>query len=186
MEDRKIVELFWQRDESAIRETAAKYEHYLFAIARNILADEEDEKEVINDTYLRAWETIPPNRPESLPIYLGRFTRRLSIDRLRKRTSKKRGEGNYPLCLEELREPIVYSGAVEHQLEAEELAKLINRWLSTQPARTRDLFLGRYFFMDSLQKLCGYHGMSESGVKSVLHRARKSLKNYLKKEGYHL
>ena len=184
MEDRKIIELYWQRDESAIKETATKYEKYLSAIARNILEDEEDGKEVVNDTYFKAWETIPPGRPEVLATFLGKLTRQLAIDKLRKRISKKRGGGYYYLCLDELQDLVADSHLVEHYLETQELAALINQWLSTQPVRTRDLFLGRYFCMDSIKKLCGYYGMTESGVKSVLYRARSSLKRYLEKKGY--
>ena len=104
MEDYQIVELYWKRDQQAIRETENKYGHYLTKIALNILADLEDSKESVNDTYLKAWNSMPPHKPGILATYLGKITRQVSIDIFRKRTSKKRQPSQYALCLREARE----------------------------------------------------------------------------------
>lgn len=126
MEDTRIVELYWQRSENAIAETAAKYERYCYTIACNILASPEDANECVNDTWLGAWNSIPPHRPAVLATYLGKITRRLSINRWKEHTRDKRGGGELPLALEELAECVPSPMDIQSNLEGKELAAAID------------------------------------------------------------
>lgn len=184
MEDSAIVRLYWDRDETAISQTQHKYGQYLLKIAYNVLADREDSQESVNDTYLAAWETIPPQRPEVLRTYLGKLTRRISIDLFRKKTSQKRGGGEYALSLEEL-EACVSGGAdPQHEMEVKLLAELITTFLQTQPQQVRHVFIGRYYYMDPVKEIAQYCHISESKVKILLYRTRQALGQYLQKEGF--
>lgn len=184
MEDREIVALYWRRDEGAIRETRRKYGRYLAKIARNILSSREDGEEVVNDTCLRAWNSIPPSRPDSLAAYLGKTARRLSIDALRARTREKRGGEEYALSLSELEECVPGGTGPEQQLELSLLAQAINSYLHTLAPQARNAFIGRYFYLDSLKEVAARLGMSESKAKSMLYRVRQGLKIYLTQEGF--
>ena len=184
MQDEEIIELYWQRDESAIEETQAKYNRYLSKIAYNILADEEDSQESVNDTYLAAWNSIPPHRPSILSTYLGKLTRRISIDIFRRRNREKRRASEYALSLNELEDCIPDNHTPENAWETQQLADAINDFLRTLSKDARNLFIGRYYFLDSLRDAAAYCGMSESKAKSMLLRTRRSLKAYLKKEGF--
>ncbi|WP_158099331.1 RNA polymerase sigma factor [Pseudoflavonifractor sp. An85] len=186
MEDKQIVELFWQRDPEAIAQSQGKYHSYLSKIAYNVLSDEEDSQEVVNDTYFRAWNSIPPQRPSRLSVYLGRLTRHGAIDRYRKRTSQKRQGDAYTLCLEELEACCGTAHDPQQILDAQQLAQAINQFLHTLKPQTRAMFLGRYYFFDSLKEVARYCGVSESKAKSTLYRVRKDLKEYLKQEGFDL
>lgn len=183
MEDEKIVTLYWQRDETAIRMTEEKYGRYLTKIARGILGDEEDSRESVNDTYWRAWQTMPPHRPAVLRTYLGRLTRGLAIDRYRGRNREKRRGSEYALSLSELEECV--SGATaEEAVDLRLLAEAIGAYLKTLPPETRSVFLRRYYFMDSVKEISRRWGMGESRVKSLLCRTRRGLRAYLEKEGF--
>ena len=151
MEDERIVALYWQRDEAAIRETEEKYGRYLMRIARNILSDEEDSRESVNDTYWRAWQTMPPHRPAVLGAYLGKITRGLAIDRYREKNREKRRGSQYALSLSELEE-CVSGGGAEEQMDLQLLAEAIGAYLRTLPPRNRSIFLRRYYAMDSLKE----------------------------------
>lgn len=186
MEDREIVALYWRRDEGAIRETRRKYGRYLAKIARNILSSREDGEEVVNDTCLRAWNSIPPSRPDSLAAYLGKVARRLSIDALRARAREKRGRGEYALSLSELEECVPGGTGPEEQLELSLLAQAISGYLRTLSPQARAAFVGRYFCLDPLKDVAAHLGMGESRVKSMLYRARQGLKIYLTQEGFTL
>ena len=183
MEDERIVALYWQRDEAAIRETEEKYGRYLMRIARNILSDEEDSRESVNDTYWRAWQTMPPHRPAVLGAYLGKITRGLAIDRYRERNREKRRGSQYALSLSELEE-CVSGGGAEEQMDLQLLAEAIWAYLRTLPPRNRSIFLRRYYAMDSLKEIGARWGMGESRVKSLLYRTRRGLRAYLEKEGF--
>ena len=168
MEDYQIVELYWKRDQQAIRETENKYGHYLTKIALNILADLEDSKESVNDTYLKAWNSMPPHKPGILATYLGKITRQVSIDIFRKRTSKKRQPSQYALCLREAREwNTVFPDPVQ-EAELHTLAEAISTFLRTLSPQARNTFIGRYYFMDSIREISLYYDMSQSKVKSML------------------
>lgn len=184
MEDSEIIALYWRRDEAAVGETRRKYGRYLAKIARNILSNREDGEEIVNDACLKAWNSIPPNRPDSLAAYLGKIARRLSIDALRTRTREKRAAAQYALSLSELEECLPGGAEPEQQLELSLLAQAVNAYLRTLAPQARNLFIGRYFYMDSLKEAAAYCGMSESKAKSMLYRVRQGLKTYLKQEGF--
>lgn len=186
MQDEKIIALYWQRDENAIRETEQSYGRYLSKIAYNILSDLEDSKECVNDAYLKAWNSIPPHRPENLAAYLGKITRQLAIDIFRTKKRKKRQASEYAVSLSELEECVPDTAPARQDADLRLLAETINSYLSSLPREARTTFVGRYYYADSLREIAAYHGMSESKVKSMLYRTRQGLKNYLKKEGYHL
>lgn len=184
MEDAQIVSLYWDRDESAIRETETKYGRYLTKIACNILNDVEDSRESVNDTYLAAWDSIPPHRPGILSAYLAKLTRRISIDRFRYRTRDKRMGSEYALSLEELGDCVCGGDATQEAVNEKLLADAIGIYLRLLPEDTRTAFVGRYYFLDPLKEVAAYCGMSESKAKSLLYRTRVGLKEYLQKEGY--
>lgn len=184
MTDEKIVDLYWKRDESAVAETQQKYEHYLTKIAYNILNDIEDSLESVNDTYLRAWKAMPPHRPAVLSTFLAKITRRVAIDMVRKRNRGKRIPSEYTYSLTELEDCIPCGSGPEHKAETALLAKVINEYLRTLPEETRNLFIGRYFFLDSLKEAAAYCGMSEAKAKTLLYRTRCGLKECLEKEGF--
>lgn len=184
MQDDKIVALYWQRDENAIRETEQKYGRYLSKIAHNILSDVEDSREAVNDTYLKAWNSMPPHRPEVLATYLGKITRQQSIDIFRHRNREKRRATEYALSLSELEDCVCGGNTTEQDVDLRLLAEEINAYLHTLTPQARNTFVGRYFYMDSLREVAAYYGMSESAVKSMLFRTRQGLKKYLVQEGF--
>lgn len=184
MQDEKIIELYFDRDERAIEETAAKYESYLFKIAMNVLSDTEDSRECVNDSYFAAWESIPPARPARLSGYLGKITRRISIDRYRYKTRDKRKESEYALSLDELGECIAAPEGPESAVEIKLLTESISRFLHTQPRDRRVLFLMRYYFLDSLSEAAERCGIGENKAKKILFGMRNSLREHLIKEGF--
>ena len=186
MTDEKIVDLYWRRDESAVTETQLKYEKYLTKVAYNILYNIEDSMESVNDTYLRAWKAIPPHRPQVLSTFLAKITRRVAIDMVRRQNRNKRVPSEYTTSLTELEECIADGNTPEKQLDGYLLEGVINKYLRTLPEATRNLFIGRYFYMDSLKEAAQYCGMSEAKAKTLLYRARIGLKEYLEKEGFYL
>ena len=184
MQDDKIVALYWQRDESAIRETEKKYGQYLLKIAHNILFDLEDSKESVNDTYLKAWNSIPPHKPSVLPSYLGKITREVSIDLFRTKRRAKRQPSEYVLSLSELGECISDNNTTEQDVDRHLLAAAIGAYLRTLSKESRTTFVGRYYYMDSIKEIAAWHGISQSKTKSMLYRTRQGLKEYLKQEGF--
>ena len=186
MTDEAIVALFWSRSELALEETKAQYGRYVQSIAYGILQDREDAGEIANDTYLKAWNSMPPQRPAVLSTYLGKITRQLAIDVFRKKHSAKRYASQYALSLEELGDSFSGGTTPEQALDAGKLGEAISRFLRTLPADARNTFIGRYYFFDSLKDVARYCGMSEARAKSLLYRTRQSLKAYLVKEGFDL
>lgn len=186
MEDEKIVALYWDRDEGAIQETEHKYDRYLTKIAYNILNNLEDSRESVNDTYLAAWDSMPPHRPSVLSAYLAKLTRRISIDCFRYRTRDKRMASEYAVSLSELGECVSGGNTTEELVNVKLLADAIGIFLRLQSEEARTAFLGRYYFLDSVKEVAAYCGMSESKCKSLLHRTRLGLKDYLTKEGFFL
>lgn len=184
MEDERIVSLYWQRDESAIRETETKYSRYLTKIAYNILSDMEDSRESVNDTYLAAWNSMPPHRPGVLSTYLAKLTRRISIDRFRYRTREKRKLSEYEISLSELGDCVSGGNTTEEAVNVKLLADAIGIFLRLQSEEARNVFIGRYYFLDSVKDVAAYCGITESKCKTVLHRTRLALKEYLIKEGF--
>ena len=184
MEDTEIILRYWNRDESAIAATEEKYGSWLGTLAYNILNDREDSRESVNDTYLAAWNSIPPHRPNVFRAFLAKLVRQISISRLRRNTAQKRGGGQYEAALEELSECVSGSETPEERVELDELAKTISKWLYGQNPQVRNLFLRRYFYCDSLAEAADSCGMSAGAAKSALHRARLSLRTHLEQEGY--
>lgn len=184
MEDAKIVALYWERDESAIAQTDRKYGRYLKKIAYNILSDPEDSMESVNDTYLGAWNSMPPHKPQVLSTYLSKLTRRISIDMLRRKCSLKRGAGEYVASLSELRENITDSNTTEQAVDVKMLAEAIEAFLRGLTPDQRNTFIGRYYYMDPVKEVARYCGMTEAKVKSLLFRTRCALREYLQKEGF--
>lgn len=184
MEDEAIVSLYWQRSEDAIRETDIKYNRYLTKIAHNILSDLEDSRESVNDTYLAAWNSMPPHRPGVLSTYLAKITRRISIDRFRYRTRDKRKQSEYEISLSELGDCVSGGNTTEDAVNVKLLADAIGIFLRLQPEEVRNAFIGRYYFLDPLKDVAAYCGMTESKCKTVLFRTRQALKEYLIKEGF--
>lgn len=186
MEDEKIVALYWQRDEKAIEETDRKYSKFLFGIARNILINQEDSEECVNDTYLKAWNSIPPNRPGRLSVYLGKITRFTSIDKLRSKMALKHKVSEYTLAFDELNESEFNKDIIDDQINAMYLTELIDAFLLQLPVESRNIFVGRYFYLDSIKEIARITNSSESKVKTNLYRTRMELKQYLLKEGVEL
>ncbi len=183
MEDKQIVELYWQRSEEAIPATAVKYGAYCRTIAYNILANDEDAEECVNDTWLGAWNTMPDNRPSLLGVYLGKLTRWLSLTRLRERGRLKRGGGETSLALDELAEVISDGTDIEHELELQELNAAVRGFLKQLEPTERELFLSRYWFLLPVKEIAARFGFSANKVSSQLHRTRRKLQSYLKEEG---
>ena len=179
MEDRDIIEMYFARDEKALAATSVKYSGYCGSIAMNILSSREDTEECLNDTWLRAWNSIPPHRPNLLRVFLGKITRNLALDRYKARTAEKRVGGEFALSLDELDECV---GAVDER-ESAEIGESISRFLRTQPKETRSVFVCRYFYCDSIADIAKRFGISEAKVKTMLFRTRSKLKIYLEGEG---
>ena len=182
MEDEKIIALFFARDEAAIAAVRNAYGGYCAQVARNLLDGEEDVEEVLSDTWLRAWETIPPNRPGNLKLYLARIARNVSFDRFRAQTRQKRGGGELPLALEELEGCISSMDTPEKAMEAAELTEQLNRFLSALPQTEQRVFVCRYWYLLSVDAIAQKFGFSQSKVKSMLSRTRGKLRKFLKKE----
>ena len=184
MEDNHIVELFWARDPEAIPAATEKYGAYCAAVARNILRNQEDEEECLNDTWLHAWNAMPPHRPQLLRTFLGKLTRNLSLKRLEKRNATKRGGGD--TVWEELSELVSGREEPTDEVFTRELAAAIDGFLSTLSREQRSLFLRRYWYYDSVTELAKRFGMSANRVSVTLHRIREKLKAYLTERGYDL
>lgn len=183
MEDSAIVELYWAREERALTETDGKYGGYCRRVACNILNNLEDAEECVNDTWLRAWHAMPPQRPTALGAFLGRITRNLSLDRYKLGRAEKRGGGQMTVALDELGDCIPAAGGPEEGLEAAELTRLLDRFLRTLPEKDCCMFLRRYWYVDSVRTIAKRYQMAEGSVKSNLFRIRQKLKAYLEKEG---
>lgn len=183
MEDHEILALYNERSENAIEETAAKYGRYCFAIARHILQNDEDAEECVNDTFLRAWNAIPPQQPKRLQTYLGKITRNLSLNAYDKRTADKRGGDSVTLCIDELAECIPCEQGTDPFVDAVALKDALNRFLRDLPPRERRLFLKRYWYMQTVAEIAADDGITENHVSVILMRTRKTLRAALEKEG---
>ena len=182
MEDQTLIDLYWSRDEAAIAQTAAKYGRLCSYIAGNILKSPEDCEECVNDTYMRAWNSIPPTRPKNFKMFLAKIARNLSFDRWRAKNAAKRG-GEVAACLEELSECIASGESASDAVIADELAAAVNTFLRTLPERDCNVFLRRYFFSDTIQSIASKYGISENNVSLIMTRSRKKLKKHLISEG---
>lgn len=184
MDDHQIVELYWQKNTDAISETAKKYGAYCFTIADHILHSSEDSEECVNDTWLHAWDAIPPQRPNVLRMFLARMTRNLSFDRFRARNAEKRGKGEIALVLEELGECLGGGTDAEAAYEAKELRQSIRRFVRALPERDGNVLVRRYFFAEPIVDIAKRYSLTENNVMVILSRTRRKLKAHLLKEGY--
>lgn len=184
-EDSKIIELFFARSEQAIAELSAKYGTACGRIARNILNNNLDAEECVNDAYLAAWNTIPPQRPDPLRTYIFRIVRNIAIAKYHTKTSKKRNS-YYDVALEELESCLADSVTAEQEISANELSHKIDSFLDTLDKANRIIFVRRYWYADSISDIAKMFQMSNNNVSVCLSRTRKKLKKYLKKEGFDL
>lgn len=184
MDDSKIIKLYWDRDEEAIAATASKYGSYCTSIAKNILHISEDSEECVNDTYLSAWNSMPPHRPNILPSFLGKITRNLAFNRYKHNTAEKRGGGEAPLVLEELGDVVSGRDSVESEADRRELVGAINGFLKTLTREKRAIFVCRYWYFDSVSEIASRFGMTENNVYVALNRLRSKLRVYLNERGF--
>lgn len=183
MDDELILELYFARDQQAVRETEDKYGAYCQRISQRILGSRDDAEECVNDTWLQTWNTIPPQRPRCFSAFLGRITRNLSLDRWESRQAQKRGGGQTAVLLSELRDCLPSRESPERQLEQRELGEILTCWLSQQPQKNRVAFVRRYWYADTLAETAERIGCTTGAAKAMLHRMRRSLRTYLEKEG---
>ena len=182
VEDKNIVDLYWNRKDSAIVETSEKYGSYLFKISFNILYSKEDSEECVNDTYLKAWNSIPPNRPKLLKAFLGKITRNLSIDLYRKNRTKGRS-GEVEIAIEELEGVIPSSEDIFKTLDEKYLVEKINEFLERINRQDRKIFLLRYFYLHSSKDIEKLTDIKVSTINTILYRTRNKLRKHLEKEG---
>lgn len=185
MTDEKIIDLFFERDEDAIKETDKKYGRYFHYIAFSVLGSDTDAEETVNDTYMKAWSVIPPKRPDPFKIFLGKITRRISINKLEKRLAQKRGGGDYDLILDELSDVVSDNIASDPESEIA-LRDTLNLFLSSLKTTERIVFVRRYWYMNSVKEISSALRIGESKTKSMLMRTREKLKAALIKEGFEL
>lgn len=183
MNDNAIIELYFQRDERAIDETRNKYGSFCYRIAQRILSSRQDSEEVVNDTYLGAWEAIPPQRPRIFSAFLAKITRSLSMKKLRYNTAQKRSGDTVALALDELSECIPAQSSVAESYEAKEVGEMIDSFLQRQKADDRRIFVCRYFYLESVEQIAQECRCSQSRVYASLDRVRGRLKDYLREEG---
>ena len=183
MRDTEILDLYWARSEAAITETQKSYGNYCFSIAFHILHAKEDSEECVNDTWLRAWNAIPPSRPARLELFLGTITRNLSFDRWKQKNAKKRGNGEMETALDELEECIPDRNRTEEIVEERELQRYINQFLGTLRENERNIFLRRYWYAEEYNEIAKRYSLNLNTVKTTLFRVRRKLKDYLEKEG---
>ncbi len=182
MKDEEIIAMFCERDEKAISATAEKYGSYCHSISYNILQSNEDAEECVNDTYLGAWKSIPPQSPNCLATYLGKITRNLSLNRFKQYNAEKRGRGQTELVLSELEQCIPTKSNVEQVVEETVLVNSIDNFLYAQSEQKRNIFIRRYWYLYSIRDIANAYGMSENKVTSLLFRMRNELKLHLEKE----
>ena len=182
MDDQKIIELFFKRCEGAIAATSEKYGKMCRSISDRILKNNEDAEECVSDTYLAAWDQIPPTSPKSLSAFLGRITRNLSVSRWRSLSAQRRGGGEINVALDELEECIAGPFDLEQEMARKELESAIQVFCKALPTRDRIVFLKRYYFLSTVPEIAKEMGFSQPKVKSILHRCREKLKAQLAKE----
>ncbi len=184
LSDEEIVELYWLRDELAIRETDVKYGRFLLSVAYNIVHDNRDGEECLNDTYIGAWNAIPPHRPNGLQAFLTTIMRRVAINRYRANHCEKRLGSEFVLSLSELENFIATEGDMDTEMETRALASLISRYVRSLSDRQMVVFISRYYACDPIQKIANELGCSISTVKRELYEIKIGLKNLFEKEGY--
>lgn len=183
MDDRQIVDLYWQRDDAAVRETELKYGPFCRGLAYNVLSSHEDAEECVNDTWLSAWNRMPADRPAVLSAFLGCIIRSLAINKIRAKNRIKRGGGQAPLALDELAECVPGGTNPEQALEAKELEAAIGKFVQGLAGTEKHAFVLRYWYLAPISDIAERLGCREARIKSSLFRTRKKLKVYLQEEG---
>lgn len=183
MKDTEILDLYFKRSEQAIAETQQVYGNYCYSIAWNILHVKEDSEECVNDTWMRAWNAIPPARPTHFSLFLGTITRNLSFDRWKQKNALKRGNGEMEAALDELAECVPDKSSTEDIVEEQELQRQINEFLGTLKEKDRNIFLRRYWYAEEYSEIARRYGLNLNTVKTTLFRVRGKLKAYLEQEG---
>lgn len=184
MEDLQIVQLYWDRDQQAIACSKEKYGIYCFTVANHILDNFQDSEECVSDTWLSAWNAMPPYRPQVLRMFFAKITRRLAFNRFKANSAQKRGGGQLPLVLEELSQCVAGSEDLDGALVAKELGTCIRNFVEQLPPREGDVFVRRYFFTEPVKEIAQKYGLTENHVSVILNRTRNKLKDHLQKEGY--
>ena len=186
MTDEAIIALYFDRNEQAIEETRVKYGAYCYEVARRIVTLHEDAEECVSDTYLAAWNAMPPTWPKVLRLFLAKITRSRAINRWQAARAKKRGEGETAVILDELEECVADPAAASPEMivETKELARCLDAFLLQLPERDRHLFVRRYFYAEPVEEIAQRTGLSAGNVSVILHRVRAKLKGHLEKEGY--
>ncbi len=184
MDDKAIIELYWNRNDRAVSETAEKYGAYCLKISQNILNNLSDSEENVNDTYLKAWESIPPAKPDFLSAFLGRIARNLAINKYKAKHAEKRIGNEFSVSLDELSLCTPSTVNVENEVEIKKLGWAISDFLRGQKEDVRSIFIFRYFNCDSIEEISAKTGFGQSKIKSVLMRTRAKLRLFLEKEGY--
>ena len=186
MDDAKIVQLYWDRDEQAIPSTSEKFGRYCTSIAMHILRSPEDAEECVNSAYYKTWKFIPDARPRSLFAYVGKIVRSLSIDLFKRNTALKRGGSKIDVLLSELNDCVPSGCSVEKSVELDELSGFISDFLRLIKQLDRVMFLERYFNTMSVKDIADKHGVTYKKVESILYRSRVKLKEYLTERGYYI
>ena len=182
--DKEIVDLYFIRSEKAIKESENKYGSYIKTVSYNILNNIGDCEEVLSDTLLKTWNSIPPKKPQNLKMFLAKIARNLSFDRFRAKNAEKRGKNEVKLVLDELSECLASNETTENLIEAKELSSLINKFIYSLPERDARIFVRRYFYVESVKKISERYELQENNVAVILSRSRQKLKEKLRKEGY--
>lgn len=184
MKDSEIIELYFERKEEAIEKTSEKYGAYCKTVAENILKNPEDSEECVNSALLRLWNSVPPEKPENLKMFLAKITRNIALNILKAKLAEKRGGKDEILAYEELSECVAEKSGVEENFDAAELEKAINDFAKNLPEKERNIFIRRYFFFESAKEIGERYSFSENRVSVILHRIRKKLRKHLEKEGF--
>ncbi len=184
MEDVQIISLYWERDPLAIEKSREKYGGYCFSVANHILDNHEDSEECVNDTWLHAWNGMPPHRPNALRMFLAKITRCVAFNRCKASHTQKRGSGQLLLVLEELSECLADESDVQDSVIAQELEVSIRQFVDALPAQEGGVFIRRYFFTESIAEIAQRYGITVNHTTVMLSRTRKKLRSHLIKEGF--
>lgn len=182
MDDKEIIDLYWARDEEAIKKTSSKYGRLCTYIANNILSSHEDSEECVNDTYLAVWNAIPSQRPNRFSVFVSRIARNLALKKYEYITAEKRNP-SAATSIEELGDCVSGTDNIEIEMEKKHIENTINHFLRKQSDEKRNVFIRRYWYFDSIETICGRTGFSQSKVKSMLYEMRQKLRKYLESEG---
>lgn len=182
LDDQKLIELYWVRDEEAIQETAVKYGKLCTHIAKNILKNVEDCEECVNDTYFAVWNAIPTQRPNRFSVFISRITRNLALKKYEYLSAEKRNPSAV-MSLDELGDCVSNECSIESEVEKKRIEQTINTFLGHQSVEKRNIFIRRYWHFDSIKSICRLTGFSQSKVKSILYEMRLKLRKYLESEG---